>query len=984
MPRDGSGNYTPPPAVNPVVPNTVITTNWANTTIADLGAALTQSLSRDGQAIPTANLPMGGYRHTNVADPTARSQYASLGIVQDNRHEQVIITNSDPNNITGNMAVGAPVSYSAGMNIWFRAAAANTGAVTININGIGIRPVLNQKNNPLEGNDLAANAFYSAQYNDSIASGAFVLTVQTSNELSDINMLATSGSYRPTNSFFPVFPDITISGSDVVVPAGTALISKPDAFTGRLFRSEVSWSGGSYPLAYLSTASGTTLLVDQNGDIIQRPNRVSLNDLRNFAIIGYVSHPENGVIRALTSPYIAGDDNYRAADLEFLATNSLVSGGVVSQNSGSSKSIDITAGLFYKVGASQAVIHSPNILIMMGGASVTFQHFNGTLSSNYGSPVAVVDTANYDPNFLTNGALSAIPAGEWVFHRLYYLYGNYILVYGQKSYAASTAGEALAYLQYDNGKFTSPVVLQDAAAVAVIMVKSGATALDDGIDGCIINKGSMQFGIQTGSSAGFNDAPSDGITYGRKNGAWEMVISGASPVFSGSGILAGNNAVFDIRELSGSGFGGLTLSDSAGTKVAAIEKDAATGIVYFDSYDSSNVLQSRWSWDTNTGQVALVGGSTIGSDAIGNVVASATPVTDSSLALYDGTTGKLLKDGILPQQTTTDFTAGRVVLNGGYGLGTTEAFQAPAGTTAQRPSAPSNGQIRYNSDLQAMESYTPAGWVAQQALPPNYCSGFDMVLTPVYNGYREVVRVEKGKCVQLEEVGYSPVGSIATKMDKNLKTAWSAGDGGGGKGFPTPYVVNTWYRLFAVWNADGVIEIGTDTSDSAANLLIAASKTYYRRIGWVKCFSVVPDVSFTPFSSHGNEFSYFGGVASTVASFTTNYTNYYAGISTPPNVLASVCAGLQITSGGTNVVGTGTLADNKATHNVTFASNSGNIFARRSGSTDTEDFSYVKVWTRPSLTMSDGEAYLRINMSATANAVISLYALGWNDQLLIK
>ena len=146
----------------------------------------------------------------------------------------------------------------------------------------------------------------------------------------------------------------------------------------------------------------------------------------------------------------------------------------------------------------------------------------------------------------------------------------------------------------------------------------------------------------------------------------------------------------------------------------------------------------------------------------------------------------------------------------------------------------------------------------------------------------------------------------------------------------------------------------------------------------------MPDISFTPFSSHGNEFSYFGGVASTVASFTTNYTNYYAGISTPPNVLASVCAGLQITSGGTNVVGTGTLTDNQAAHNVIFGSNSGNIFARRSGTTNTEDFSYVKVWTRPSLTMSDGEAYLRVNMSVSANAVISLYALGWNDQLLIK
>lgn len=49
MPRDGSGNYTLP-AGNPVISGTIIETTWANPTMADVAAALTGSLPRDGQA----------------------------------------------------------------------------------------------------------------------------------------------------------------------------------------------------------------------------------------------------------------------------------------------------------------------------------------------------------------------------------------------------------------------------------------------------------------------------------------------------------------------------------------------------------------------------------------------------------------------------------------------------------------------------------------------------------------------------------------------------------------------------------------------------------------------------------------------------------------------------------------------------------------------------------------------------------------------
>src|SRR4051812_16960381 len=48
MPRDINGNFTLP-AGNPVLPDTEIASTWANPTMADIAAALTDSLSRTGQ-----------------------------------------------------------------------------------------------------------------------------------------------------------------------------------------------------------------------------------------------------------------------------------------------------------------------------------------------------------------------------------------------------------------------------------------------------------------------------------------------------------------------------------------------------------------------------------------------------------------------------------------------------------------------------------------------------------------------------------------------------------------------------------------------------------------------------------------------------------------------------------------------------------------------------------------------------------------------
>lgn len=80
MARNGSGTYSLP-AGNPVVSGTTISDVTHNATMSDIASEITNSLPRDGQAPPTANLPMGAFKHTNVANASAPTEYAAYGQV---------------------------------------------------------------------------------------------------------------------------------------------------------------------------------------------------------------------------------------------------------------------------------------------------------------------------------------------------------------------------------------------------------------------------------------------------------------------------------------------------------------------------------------------------------------------------------------------------------------------------------------------------------------------------------------------------------------------------------------------------------------------------------------------------------------------------------------------------------------------------------------------------------------------------------------
>lgn len=65
MPRNGAGTYTLPEL--PFVEGTIIDETAVNSDFSDIATALTNSLAKNGETVPTANLPMGGFKLTNLA-----------------------------------------------------------------------------------------------------------------------------------------------------------------------------------------------------------------------------------------------------------------------------------------------------------------------------------------------------------------------------------------------------------------------------------------------------------------------------------------------------------------------------------------------------------------------------------------------------------------------------------------------------------------------------------------------------------------------------------------------------------------------------------------------------------------------------------------------------------------------------------------------------------------------------------------------------
>jgi len=162
MSYNGSGTFVINSAGQPVVTGTAITSTAFNALTGDLATGLTTALTKDGQTTPTANLTLGSYKITNLANGSASTDAINYSQLQSAGYT-TLITIAGTDTITGTVSPTL-TSYLAGAQFSFVVGTTNTGAVTLNIDALGAKAVTRTGAVALVAGDLIATQMVEVMY----------------------------------------------------------------------------------------------------------------------------------------------------------------------------------------------------------------------------------------------------------------------------------------------------------------------------------------------------------------------------------------------------------------------------------------------------------------------------------------------------------------------------------------------------------------------------------------------------------------------------------------------------------------------------------------------------------------------------------------------------------------------------------------------------------------------------------------------------
>jgi hypothetical protein len=162
MSFNGSGTFLINSSGQPVVTGTVISSTTFNALTADLANGLSNCITRDGQTSVSANIPMNNFKITGLGEGTNNTDASTIGQVQ-STVAKLIGSISGTNTITGTLTP-AITTYTAGQMFYFVAVGANTGAVTLNINGLGAKAITSNGANALSAGDISSGEIIVVVY----------------------------------------------------------------------------------------------------------------------------------------------------------------------------------------------------------------------------------------------------------------------------------------------------------------------------------------------------------------------------------------------------------------------------------------------------------------------------------------------------------------------------------------------------------------------------------------------------------------------------------------------------------------------------------------------------------------------------------------------------------------------------------------------------------------------------------------------------
>jgi hypothetical protein len=281
MPFNGSGTFTVYTPGNPIANGDTSNAVYFNNTMTDFATGLSNTMTKDGQGVPTANIPMGNNKLTGLANGTISTDAAAYGQVTaaittaaaaaQNGSQTYLTSVSGTNTITATLT--GLTAYTAGLTVRFTAAGANTGAVTLNIGSLGAINLVRADGVALVTGDILSSGTYEAVYDGvsfKLQGSVAASQVSTSKQIQPI--LATVASNALTITLNPTtldfrsttlttgLPNTRTVGSAItlVTPTSGATFGSANNVLMRLAVIAID-NAGTVELAAINTAGGNDL-----------------------------------------------------------------------------------------------------------------------------------------------------------------------------------------------------------------------------------------------------------------------------------------------------------------------------------------------------------------------------------------------------------------------------------------------------------------------------------------------------------------------------------------------------------------------------------------------------------------------------------------------------------------------------------------------------------------------------------------------------
>lgn len=285
MSRDGSGTYSLPEAA--FVFDTVISETEMNSNLSDIANALTQSLSKDGQTDPTANLPMATNKHTGVGTGTALTDYSDVKSVQNSTYTRAGTAGGTADALTLSPSP-AITAYVTGQRFTaIIGASPTTGAATLAVSGLPTKAIEIDNAALSASVVLVAGKTYDFEYDGTAFQATRLSTIDAGGDVvgpgsATDNSLArydgTTGNLLKNGAVIGTDvqaydADTLFADTDDILTAGFAGTDDDDGtqssgtytpiYTGGNYKEIVN--GGAFTLAPMANTSTIVLQITNNG-----------------------------------------------------------------------------------------------------------------------------------------------------------------------------------------------------------------------------------------------------------------------------------------------------------------------------------------------------------------------------------------------------------------------------------------------------------------------------------------------------------------------------------------------------------------------------------------------------------------------------------------------------------------------------------------------------------------------------------------------